>query len=367
MKIFIIACLVLVLVSLLKISTHVQYDNSAHLPSFTQPLVSRIGWPTVLPSIVHGTPSEQEMFSYKDPALVVHDNSIDTLSILATGDVIPARSVNARVTALDDFLYPFRKTADFLSKHDIVLINLETPLIKNCPVTIEGMSFCGDNRSIDGLVYAGVDVASIANNHAGNYGLSAINETIQLLQSHQIEVIGNGEAAMLERKGKIIGFLGYNDIGSPEEGISWADIQTMTREINELKKHTDIVIVTFHWGIEYVLDPSDRQRELGHAAVDAGADLIIGNHPHWVQGVELYKGKYISYAHGNFVFDQMWSQETREGVLGRYIFKGNNLVSVHYIPIIIEDYVQPRFAGPDEAEKVLSRMKDSSRRLSTSN
>ena len=85
--------------------------------------------------------------------------------------------------------------------------------------------------------------------------------------------------------------------------------------------------MAYHWGAEYVSVPTvgagiaeDDPVEIGHLAVDAGADFVIGNHPHWVQGVELYKGKYIAYAHGNFIFDQMWSYETRVGVVGKYTF-----------------------------------------------
>ena len=103
---------------------------------------------------------------------------------------------------------------------------------------------------------------------------------------------------------------------------------------------------------------------MAHTAIDAGADLIIGNHPHWVQGVEEYKGKYITYAHGNYVFDQMWSQETREGVLGKYTFNNKQLINIEFIPIIIENYSQPRFATETEANNILQRMKESSSEIS---
>ena len=91
-------------------------------------------------------------------------------------------------------------------------------------------------------------------------------------------------------------------------------------DIQALKRQVDFVIVAFHWGIEYTALPTQEQRGIAHQAIDAGADLILGNHPHWVQATEKYQGKYITYAHGNFVFDQMWSQETREGVVGKYTF-----------------------------------------------
>jgi poly-gamma-glutamate synthesis protein (capsule biosynthesis protein) len=94
--------------------------------------------------------------------------------------------------------------------------------------------------------------------------------------------------------------------------------------------------------------------------VDAGADLVIGNHPHWVQGVELYKGRYIAYAHGNFIFDQMWSYETRVGIVGKYTFYDTQLVRVEYIPVLSIDYGQPVPMAGAERQAVLDGMKASS-------
>lgn len=114
--------------------------------------------------------------------------------------------------------------------------------------------------------------------------------------------------------------------------------------------------LAFHWGAEYVSVPQsaegiapDDPVEIAHLAVDAGADFIIGNHPHWVQAVELYRGKLIVYAHGNYIFDQMWSYETRVGVIGLYTFYDDKLVRVEFIPTIIEDYAQPRLLSAGEA------------------
>jgi len=95
-------------------------------------------------------------------------------------------------------------------------------------------------------------------------------------------------------------------------------------------------------------------------AADKTADLVIGNHPHWAQGVELYKGKFIAYAHGNFVFDQMWSLQTREGVVGTYTFYGKKLIAVRYRPVLIENYAQPHFLPAAQEAPVLKQMYDAS-------
>ncbi|MBU0999814.1 CapA family protein [Patescibacteria group bacterium] len=284
-------------------------------------------------------------------------------TIIATGDVILARSVNSRVVRLNNFNYPFEKTVNILKSADAVFVNLESPLIPNCQTTDEGMKFCGDLRNARGLIYGGVSVASIANNHMGNYGLDGINSTTNLLKKNKISVTGHGQPAILTIRDKKFGFLGYNSIGAKEPGIAWAEISQIQSDIYNLKKQVNFVIVAFHWGFEYTSVPSSKQKELAHAAVDAGADLIIGNHPHWVQSVEQYRGKHITYSHGNFIFDQMWSNETREGVIGKYTFNSEGLINIQFIPVVIDDYSQPRPATAAESEKILSRMKQSSRQI----
>jgi poly-gamma-glutamate synthesis protein (capsule biosynthesis protein) len=119
----------------------------------------------------------------------------------------------------------------------------------------------------------------------------------------------------------------------------------------------------YHWGVEYTSVPTQEQIDLAHLTVDAGADLVLGNHPHWVQGTETYKNKFIVYGFGNFIFDQMWSQETREGVVGKFLFNSSGLKSVSFYPIIIEDYWQPRFANKEEAAKILNGLKESSEEI----
>lgn len=285
-------------------------------------------------------------------------------NILATGDVIPARSVNYLMTKQNNFIFPFEKVAPVLKSHDLLFINLETPLIHNCPVTVEGMIFCGSQKVVQGLRAIQTNIVSLANNHSGNHGLEGLVSTEKLLGDNGIAVTGTGEAVIKTVRGKRFGFLGFNDIGAPENGIAWADEVKIKNQISKLKNQTDFVIVTFHWGTEYKHDPDQKQIDLAHLAIDSGADLIIGNHPHWVQGVEQYKNKFITYAHGNLVFDQMWSEETREGVIGQYIFNDTGLKEVHFYPVIIDNYSTPRFTNEKEGVKILNDMKESSLKLS---
>lgn len=282
--------------------------------------------------------------------------------LIATGDIIPARHVNIETTKRNNFIWPYEKTADVIADADITFINLETPLLKNCPLIDAGFTFCGDSRNVEGLVTAGVDVASLANNHAGNFEKEGVDETVKILDSNGILTTGIDGAVFKNVRGVTFAFLGYNDIGR-QPGVSQVDEQIIRQEITQAKKQADIVVITYHWGTEYQSQPDARQKYLGHFTIDAGADLVIGNHPHWIQPIEFYKGKLITYAHGNFVFDQMWSEETKKGVIGRYTFYNRELVDVEYIPIYIEDYGQPRFMTYTEKKQTLEMMQNESLKL----
>lgn len=300
---------------------------------------------------------------FKTGHTIPQRSGLPVIVLIATGDVIPARSTNYQVVQRKDFNWPYLKTADVLKSADITFINLETPLIKNCPVTQEGMNFCGDARNIEGLIYAGVDVASLANNHAGNKGKAGVEETMAGLEKAGIKSTGaNNGPAIIEVKGVKFGFLGYNDIEKTPV-VTSAEKAIMAQEIGELRKKVDVVVVQFHWGTEYLTEVEERQQTLGHLAIDLGADLVIGNHPHWIKPVEKYKDKFIAYAHGNFVFDQEWSQKTKEGVVGRYVFIGKNLADVEYMPVEIKDYGQPYFLEGVKKQNILDEMYEASKKL----
>jgi poly-gamma-glutamate capsule biosynthesis protein CapA/YwtB (metallophosphatase superfamily) len=280
-------------------------------------------------------------------------------TIIATGDVIPARSVNTQVLRHNDYTWPYLSVAAELKKGDLRVINLETPLITPCVSTDSGMSFCGDSRNVEGIVYAGVDAANFANNHMANYGELGVKSTEKLLIDHNIAVFGLGKPVIKDIRGIRFAFLGYNDIGN-YPFVASAASDFISRDIRSVRSQADVVLVAFHWGIEYQSTPSARQRELGHLAIDSGADVVLGNHPHWIEPVELYKGKFITYAHGNFVFDQMWSEETTLGVVGRYTFYDTRLIDVEFLPVKIHDYGQPVFLSGAAKQSVIRSMQTAS-------
>jgi poly-gamma-glutamate synthesis protein (capsule biosynthesis protein) len=325
------------------------------------------GTPTPSPTPTPPPLSLASIFGTDKPDLSKYDAS-QIRTIMVTGDVIPARDVNYEVLLHHDFLYPWRQTADYLKTGDLLYINLESPLLKNCPVVRTGFKFCGDARSIAGLDYAGVNVVNLANNHLTNYGPAGTNETEILLSKHGMGISGLGNYEIRDIRGVKFAFVGFNGVGAHVDRVE------MKREIDLVRPKADVVVVQFHWGKEYELMPQpaagiapDDPRTIGHLAIDDGADLVIGNHPHWVQPVEIYHGKLITYAHGNFIFDQMWSQETREGVVGRYTFYGTQLVRVDYRPLVIDNYAQPRWLDENsgEGKAILDRMASASEQLAT--
>jgi poly-gamma-glutamate synthesis protein (capsule biosynthesis protein) len=198
-------------------------------------------------------------------------------------------------------------------------------------------------RNIEGLVFAGVDVVNLANNHTSNFKEDGVWQTKEVLNNNEILTAGINGPTYKKVNGIRFAFLGYNDISVPQSGISDFDEEKAKSEINSAKENSEVVIVAMHWGNEYQDLSSQRQKYLAHFLVDSGADLIIGNHPHWIQPTEIYKDKYIVYALGNFIFDQMWSEKTKLGQIGKFTFCGKNICGVEFFPVKIENYGQPNF------------------------
>lgn len=268
--------------------------------------------------------------------------------LIATGDVVPGRSVNYQMVKFNNFAWPFEKVKEILASGDITVANFEVPLVKNCPTVVEGMVFCGREEAVAGLMASGVDVVTLANNHISDYGVAGIENTIKVMREKGIDTVGyslgesgTGEILYKTVSGTKFAFLAFNDISGSIPPILTADKEVIERLVGQARKNADVVVVSMHWGVEYRAVPGSRQTELAHLVADAGADLIIGNHPHWIQSDEQYKNTYIKYAHGNLVFDQMWSEETKKSVIGKYTFEDGKLVSKEFIPTYIKDYGQP--------------------------
>ncbi|MBI4098386.1 MAG: CapA family protein [Candidatus Levybacteria bacterium] len=279
------------------------------------------------------------------------------LTLISTGDIGLVRDVNYKIIQAKDPSYPFLKIADYLKDGDLTVGNLEGPLIDNCPIIREGFTFCGQSSNASGLTYAGIDAMNLANNHSTNFGLSGLEESEKILRSNGIVPFGSDKnIEYLKIRDKKIALIGFVELGNSWGGLNNATGENVSELVRTARQNADIVITSFHWGIEYTRKPTENQVALAHLAIDSGADIVLGNHPHWIQTTEVYKGKFISYAQGNTVFDQDWSQETKEGVLYKFVYRNGVFEKIGEKYTIIEDNVQPRFATEEEILKIKQKI-----------
>lgn len=295
-----------------------------------------------------------------------------TTTIAFGGDVMLSRVVGQKMKENNDDAWPFREVAGIFSTADLAIINLESPFTKGGDhyVPTGSFSFDADPKAIEGLKLAGIDLVNLANNHFGNQGQAGMRDTFDVLMAGGIKFIGAGKDQEAARQGETVeingvrfGFLGY---GYPESlyvatkdsaGIVNLTEDSARDDILRMKKSADVVIVVMHAGTEYTASPDSQQQDFARLAIDAGADLVVGHHPHWVQSVEIYKGRPIIYSLGNLVFDQMWSKETQEGIIVVAGFVGSDLRELAISPVIIYDYGQPKSASGDpRARNIFGRL-----------
>lgn len=262
-------------------------------------------------------------------------------TIIFTGDVMLGRTVMTTSLYKGDPTYPFAKVAQKLKSADLTVINLENPIVPNCPRHYTGFKFCTDPAMVGSLNYAGVDIANLANNHSKNYGANGLSSTENILQQNNINYTGVGNLVIREINGVKFGFVGLDkaQIGLPKLTSSEESF------INDSDKKVDVLIVSIHWGVEYQDKASEGQRALAKTLVEMGADVIVGHHPHWVQNMEYINGKPVYYSLGNFVFDQMWSTQTREGLAMKLTFDGSKLINEEKMPIYMVNHAQPEWAS----------------------
>ncbi|MCX2725961.1 CapA family protein [Thermomicrobium sp. 4228-Ro] len=302
------------------------------------------------------------------------------LTVTVVGDMILGRTVHRIMERLDDWQAPFRDVADELARSDLTIGNLECALSDRFPPPDDPytMRFLTFPRAVDGLTLAGIDAVSLANNHSMDFGADALRDTQAALDRAGISWFGAGddlrqasEPAVLRVGNVTIALLGFDGISAQWSGATETTAGTAPLEpeivataIRRAADCADIVIPYFHWGVEYTLIPTETQRRIAHLAIDSGATLVVGSHPHWVQGIEWYRGRPIFYSLGNFVFDQEWSFETKQGLILHLWFSGAELRRYHLVPVIIQDYHRPRLARSDEASVILRRVRESSQALS---
>lgn len=268
--------------------------------------------------------------------------------ILLGGDVMLSRYVGAIARRRSDPAWPMREIAGLFSAADIAFVNLEAPFSDRGHVVESGMVFKAEPPMIDALRVAGIDIVSTANNHARDCGRHGVDYTLDLLEKNGIEAAGTGRTAeashagvILERNQVGFGFLAYTYDQSNgnhtdmDDRIAMMNLGQMTDDVGKLLKRSDVVIVSMHAGLEYQSKPNFQQREFAHAAIDAGAAVVVGHHPHVIQPVEAYRNGVIFYSLGNLAFDQFQRRETQQGWIADLRFMGKRLAGYGVIPVDI--------------------------------
>lgn len=308
------------------------------------------------------------------------------LTTSIVGDIMLGRRVGDSLARADDPAAALRPMARRLAAADVTVGNLESTLSTSGAPTQGGDSFGADPDVLAGLELAGFDVLSVANNHLGDYGTRAIGETITELRAGGFAPVGGGtnlararRAVIVERKGVRIGFIATDSIGEtpaassdrpgtnrinapPRTGpLDRHALARVAADIRALDARADLVVVLPHWGTQYTNVPERSQRTMAKAFAAAGADLVVGGHPHWVQGWETVGDTTVIHSLGNFIFDMDFMRQTQEGIAVEITSWGDRILAIEPVPYVIGDDFAPRPASGQRAEQIMDQIRRSSR------
>jgi len=253
----------------------------------------------------------------------------------------------------------FSGTRDLFDSDDMTLINFEGTITESNAKKDKKFNFKAPEEYVDILTLGSVEAANIANNHIVDYGELGQADTIAALEAVDIVVSGNGTLGIFEKNGVKVGMTGYC---FPYKNES----KDISKDVKALREAgCQIVIASFHWGSEYREDFTREQRSIGRQAIKAGADIVVGHHPHIVQGIEAYDDTYILYSLGNFIFGGNVDPDDRDAYAARLTFTVYeyhcDAPEVTIVPLRLTelsdgtDY-RPVIAEGEEAERIVSRI-----------
>ncbi len=272
-----------------------------------------------------------------------------TLSLV--GDIMLGRFVETSLsrTTIES---AFGSAASVLADSDLVFGNLESVLTSSDNDTGKSIHFKGDPARVDVLRYLGFTDLSVANNHVDDYGKAGWQESVQVLKDAGFRPVGDYNdrptPTVASLGDKQVVFLAYHDLYSP------IDETRLASDIAAATSLGDVVAVSFHWGVEYAHSPTDRQTKLARLSIDAGADIVIGTHPHVLQGIEKYKDGLILYSLGNFVFDQD-GEDQNESLAVKFHWNDDGSRTFELVPMRIVGTF-PREATVVEADSTIARI-----------
>lgn len=293
---------------------------------------------------------------------------MDLIAITAVGDIMTGSHVTRFLDAHGNG-YPFDSTRHVLNKRGMTIGNLEAPYGTSGVKFDKKFNFMIHPRYSSGLKSAGLDVVTLANNHMMDYGEEALRSTLQTLDSLGIAYSGAGVdldharmPSVLEQDSVTVAFLGCSMTypaefwaGKERAGTWYPTERSLVDQIRLCEEIADYTVVSFHWGQERRDSPKDYQTHFAHLAIDTGADLVLGHHPHVLQGVEIYKNRLIIYSLGNFAFGS-YSYSARESIILRVYLWGRGLLFARVFPISVNNHevlFQPRLLRGTRADSLI--------------
>lgn len=315
------------------------------------------------------------------PSVAPTPTASATITVAAVGDLLfdlgPRRMIAAKGGKA-----PLAKVAKLLRSADLTIANLETTLSNRGDSVLgkpANLIFNGDPRGVLSLTDSGIDIVSLANNHAMDHGTIALKDTLKVLDKAKIAHAGAGlntkaawEPAIVEVKGHKVAYVAATQIvpsyftpSSTHAGVAIGkSISKVTAAVRAAKKKADIVIVGVHWGIEQSYNANARQKSQARALIDAGADVVLSHHPHVMQGIDFYKGKLIAYSLGNFLFPYK-TVEGRKTFILRFELGPKGVRNVTAVPVYLGDWGAPVPQTGSSARAILKKLAAASKPMGT--
>lgn len=317
-----------------------------------------------------------ELTKYITEKLGIENYDVTLLTdVIITGTTTAGARTHFRILdTTKDPAFPIRPVADILKAANIAHVSNEISFWPDCYQEEQTLVFCGLPNSMEMLKLGGIDIVGLTGNHLMDYGYNAFKYTLDLYKENNMTYFGGGlnetEAhtpKIVEANGMKFAFLGYNFIPPStyyavgnKAGNATTDFATMKKDIEKAKTMADFVLVDMQWGNEYQHWPIAHQIDYGNAAVKYGADIVTGVHPHWVEGINYSEDGIVFYGLGNFLFDQLWSNETREGTMVQHFFYNKKYLGFKLIPTRIANNLQVELAEPNIKDRILTNIFDNS-------
>ncbi|MBE1441114.1 CapA family protein [Paenibacillus sp. OAS669] len=308
----------------------------------------------------------------KDPAPAADaaDSGKQTVKLSFVGDVMFGSKVED-ILKKNGWDYPYRYVKDYLSKADITVANLETPITMRGSAQSKDYVYRSSPQALPALQAAGIDLVNTANNHILDYGPEGLLDTLDELDKIGMKRVGTGrnsdeayQSVIMERNGIKIAFLGFSRVaentdwyaGKNKPGVAESYSTKLPLEaIAKARAEADLVVVIAHWGVERKDRPVKDQTDLAHKYIDQGADLVIASHPHVVQGFEVYKGKWIAYSLGNFIFTTNEEPATWESMVLHAECTKERTCELQMVPILTK-WAQPVRMTDEDGAKLFDKL-----------